>query len=1397
MIESKARLFNPPAELSRVRFRSSSAPAIFLSPLISLPLSIPPMAAAAAAACEGGGGGKFRKRFSRRAPVTPYDRSPAAARGLLWERHPPVEPGGSGWLHKLVDPASWIIARRASRLLPSIFRKRLADPPAAPEENHQSRQEVPENSSSEAQEQCGLGGENPKDNHDAGGAQLEINPDGGGISELEQLLNQKTFTSVEFERLTELLHSQTIEPSTSQPAVNRENEEKANVSDQGIHNKVSTAEPSTSQPADNHDQKEKTNVPEQEAIAFFRVYGSVRTPVSLVIPKETASPAEIAKAYMGSRSSKVSPSTLSLRSQIFQGDAAPYAKKSFDMAIAPRSVVCFSGIPELMDNGYTTPRPHGRSAIYRMSRSPYFKAHPMTKIRGGRPVDDYSGPSTSSQWTSANILSTGSKLALKRGSSVLDSDGGSLGLIRRIRQKSNLMSPSRNIHSSLPGNLLPAPSSPLRKGANQGSTALSREPLHLDEPKYSAAELQDAENGYNRIPSASVVPILPQSSETARKILQQLDKLVPSPKEKSELKIIDWDEMPSKLTQTMLHEWDLKSMEDIDSSKFLKVQVSDNLDVPSSSHLKSLRSSTSQKQERAGENGPLKPAVTGTQVTSEAVGAKKSVIYAMDAKPGMRSADFAFLVTASVPSQKKPSFHMSAPEDSLDLDDHNYYFKDTSGLASTGDDKCELISECKKDHPGNLEKSPGSASKSMPSSSLILDKRSEAKASDRPVSEKNDAFLFPSASLFKTSSQTPSPPMSTTLLERSTPQKEGVAGPTFKFVFKESQSSTISSIITAVSNPASLNFGVSNGATSTLPDGSNSDKEGNQNAGDVFQSFGNTISSQLSSSTRPALFAFGESATPTLSNGSLSLASISAAPAMTFSDSPVTSVFSTSIVTSTSSGSPSISSVTTVCSMVPSFQLGSGASTGASTLVTPCPNQSDSKGLEGKSIKASSFGISSSITLDSAVAFSSTGSNNSASATSSVFSSMGTSSSSSVLQESRLFSSTTSGSLALSTSLVSMDNGFFPTMAAAHSSSEKLSYANNSYQTSASAFGATGGSNFNTQATQSGSGVSNFSQSSPSQSDSFTSQPGFGLTGSSSSSSASSLFGSATPATKSLGTSSIFSFSTSVSSSSSSSGVFFASTASFGTSSGFSFSSGTISSSSSGGSTSFAPVTPFGSASGFPFSTGAGSSSGSGSSSSFASTAANIFNSSSQPSTSSIFGSTFGSTTPLLSSGFSFGLSARSSASSPFRFDTSSRPAFSFTSAGTATATSPSPSGVQNPAVSFSSGSPGNDRMNVEDSMTDDTNQASAPVVPTFGQQTNLTATPSFMFCSLAGPSGEPSVFQIGSQQNNSILQNPSPFQAAGNVEFAAGRSFSLGSGGGDKSGRKLVRVRRDKHRKK
>lgn len=105
-----------------------------------------------------------------------------------------------------------------------------------------------------------------------------------------------------------------------------------------------------------------------------------------------------------------------------------------------------------------------------------------------------------------------------------------------------------------------------------------------------------------------------------------------------------------------------------------------------------------------------------------------------------------------------------------------------------------------------------------------------------------------------------------------------------------------------------------------------------------------------------------------------------------------------------------------------------------------------------------------------------------------------------------------------------------------------------------------------------------------------------------------------------------------------------------------------------------------------------------------------------------------------------------------------------------------------------------NDQMSMEDSMAEDTVQAIPPVTPVFGQQ---PAPPQLNFV-FGAPTPTPtgaSPFQFGGQQGIAP-QNPSPFQASGSLEFNAGGSFSLGTGGGDKSGRKYVKVKH-KQRKK
>lgn len=106
--------------------------------------------------------------------------------------------------------------------------------------------------------------------------------------------------------------------------------------------------------------------------------------------------------------------------------------------------------------------------------------------------------------------------------------------------------------------------------------------------------------------------------------------------------------------------------------------------------------------------------------------------------------------------------------------------------------------------------------------------------------------------------------------------------------------------------------------------------------------------------------------------------------------------------------------------------------------------------------------------------------------------------------------------------------------------------------------------------------------------------------------------------------------------------------------------------------------------------------------------------------------------------------------------------------------------------------SPVNDQMSGEDSMAEDPVPSSV-----FGQPSVSPPPPGFAFGSTTVPS-QTNPFLFSGQQNQAAPQSPSPFQATGSQEFnAGGGGFSLGSGGGDKSNRKIVRINRNKNRKK
>ncbi|XP_020095954.1 nuclear pore complex protein NUP1-like [Ananas comosus] len=1330
---------------------------------------------------EGGGiGGKIRRRPLRAAAAaTPYDRPSAAAAAARGVKGASEAGRTSGWLSKLVDPASRLIAGSASKLFSSVFRKQF---PALPPfglvavnyiqfvdqqdvqmydlylhsncGNVQSREEVPEVTSVNPSLQT-------LDNQIGEGNNLTNNSGDKSLSELEKLLKQKTFTRAEFDHLTELLRSRTIEPDASKLAVN-------------------------------NDKKEELNVSKIElGLGSFRSHGVALNPAAGgTIPKEeSASPAELAKAYMVSRSSKGSPSNFSMRSHVLLEDKATssnavYGTKTPLASVAPRSTLRAPALPGLNENGYITPRLHRRSAIYRMSRSPYFKGASSSN-------DVYALPSSSHQTPTKSMYSAGTQV-LKRRSSVLDDEIGSVGPIRRIRQKSNMMSPSKDSRTIHHGNLLPSSSGTLENEVINGSGTIEK-PSGVSKLDYTT-DFENKEDKDNRILDDGIPPIPPQSATMAMKILKELDKLAPSPKEKSsEIKVAK-----------------------VESTSKLNLRSSWDMDATGGSPL-------SGKQERLKEDDLLNGPLLGIKSTSQ-VGSAPAFTFVRNATSNVGEISH----SAAVSTRGKPGFQMVISEDSSEIDDdsgnaveapvNNVVDKTES---KTLEQKVESKTSDQKFlnfEAAGTERPLISAAKSTLSSDFVSSSEAEKKApAGRGIVNNSTSFTFsvlpaPTNHL----EQPPTPTMAAPSPEISAREKEQKAAPIFSFGLKKSPTPALPSTSTS----AGVEVGTSSVTETSIFDNLKTEK------GDVKRKASESLNvpETAASSAAPSPFS-----SPSLSNGLLHSSApkflFPAAPAAAPSEGPVASVFSTSSATSSNLFS---SSAAPVFPTAPSFGFGSAISIGSQISAQPSEKFSDTANVTtvGATPVVSNSSLPEPVTSS---ALSSSSISSSPLATTSAFSSTGSLSDS---KPSNLFSSSSvaQSSSAPSLPFTATGNSIVGFSTSAQSAGLSSSVATSSSQTGFT-FGSIAGAAFGTQSTQTGSSTQQLSQSAPSQS---SSQAGlnFGNKAGADLGTQPAQSGSITQQPSQSSSSHFSSFTSSAptftfgSSQTSLGDSQFGSTATASkpssASSGFSFSATTAAPSGS----SFMVSKPFSSGPGFCFASSSSPSSSSSTSSSIP-VSSTLFSSSSTPSTPSTFNTTFGSTSSA-STGFTFGQPASSSSTSsfpfglpasssstspfvfgqpssspstsPFAFNTQTGPAFSFTSASATANSSPARPlfGTPSPVTGFFSGSPGNnDQMNVEDSMTDDTTAPSAAVsmVPTFGQPTGAPAAPVFSASPI--PSGGAPIFQFGGNQQNSLPQNPSPFQPGGNLEFQGGSSFSLGSGGGDKSGRRIVKINRNKLRKK
>ncbi|CAI8603962.1 unnamed protein product [Vicia faba] len=1232
---------------------------------------------------EGGTGGKFRKRPLRRTQ-TPYDRPPTALRN--------PNRNNNGWLSKLVDPAHRLITHGAHSLFSSLLRRRLPPPPPTPISS-EMEQEMRQDSLQEEARQVAK--ESPSNQQGAvGESNVQINcsdSDQSGLTELEKLLKQKTFTRSEIDHLTALMQSRTV--------------------DAPIRGEEKSPEAIPSEPMLPSGQKEEyPKTPSVEnGIENSLVLSRHVTP-SVPI-EDVASPAELAKAYMGNRHSNVSSATLGMRyhareedSTLLKSENFPY--KSPIMSIVPRATRHTAA----HENGFVTPRSRGRSAIYGMARTPYARIYPTSTLKGGgRAVQDEPSSSTLSA-IDHGMLSGSTQGGIKNRNLAVDNNIGSIGPIRRVRHKSNLLY-SKGSSSPLSGSALSVYRNGLGIDAAQQPSSSSRKPVMLDEVKHKSEE-----NVNGTKPSTSFPPFSSKSSEMATKILQQLDKLV-SPKEKS-------------------------------PESRLPVVQGNKLDGTFGNLSPSFQNQKSISPRDKGENGPLKlvapsnevvPAVTTTDTTKP----RNQVL---------SSENSLMMKSISYPTQKKRAFHMSAHENSLDLDDNAYGAVSFSPAEKESRSSMAMVDKISPGSDVIAHESPSTLSKVLPSTSFTKvgeGPKADEKFEVPPISDPNnnaatvattavtvttfgsEKTALPNGStsnpsLFNFANKIISPTeISTSVtssketgksapvfgLEKVVPSKEG--GPdappvnfdTNQNVFKVPPMPFTTSSL--VGGESSLKFGASfnsqsggsisfttvAGSTDSVQkvfESDGGDAKTNTNTGFSVGASELTVSSAASASlsTPPnSIFKFGHSSNQ--NNGSL-------ASGPSFSSS-----FPSLVSNNFSNSSSSLSAVGGINATAAS----SGVSMATSSTPVMATSSSTTSFFKFGSSPVTSSGLS-------------------------VSSSVSKPPETKSQQDAGIgnFSSTAFGSSSAAGGSTGSTIFGFSSSAITTEKSQ-----------SQSPFGAGSGSMFGAHASPSAGG---FATSNQTQSVQSPASPLFGLTGKTDFSSGSSFFPSLSSAPNVS-----FSSGSSMFPSSSTTNIFNSSTT---------FGLGTSASSSA--------VNTISSNSG---------------------TNSTLFGASSWQPSKSPFGSTFSSSP---SSGFSFGTpsaSVASTTSSPTMFASTtgaSAPQFSFTSATASTSSQPA-FGSPNPAFAFGSAPVNNDSM---DSMAEDSVQAISPMF--YQQPAPVQSNFVFGASTLSGASP----FQFASQQNVAP-QNSSPFQATGSLEFnAGGGSFSLGSGGGDKSGRKIIKV---KHR--
>ncbi|KAH9610448.1 hypothetical protein KSS87_000132 [Heliosperma pusillum] len=443
------------------------------------------------------GVGKVRKE--RKPPATPYAR-------------PPLHRRPNGWISRIVDPAKRLLSDGATRFLPSLF-----SPSPLPEEIHSEEEDATEehNESISANllappSSGGVGssaaaGNFKPDTANTVDVDKRREHSDGALPDVEQLIKGKTFSRKEIDHLMEILRSRVdnVEQEIKAPHLTEL---------QGVER------------AQTSKGKQKAAVTETEEIDRFQL---ALTPLQRPSLQSEigASPVDIARAYMGSRTSEVGLASagLSIKNETW-GHTNEFLSKPILPSPLPKAPICWPGAVTQNQEGYLTPQSQkSRYGLHSFSRTPYSRtmyAKSKSKLT----------PVKSESERLSNILSTPLQPTETPGfgksiSRFAQGSYGSGGPIRRTRNKSTSAAPAsesplvRSIHRS-----------PFAKEFNaEHMIKKNVEPGNFTKFEPTSSKLQSSEVG--------ISSVHPHSSKLARQILEHIDRPVTLKERSKELKL--------------------------------------------------------------------------------------------------------------------------------------------------------------------------------------------------------------------------------------------------------------------------------------------------------------------------------------------------------------------------------------------------------------------------------------------------------------------------------------------------------------------------------------------------------------------------------------------------------------------------------------------------------------------------------------------------------------------------------------------------------------------------------------------------------------------------------------------------------------------------------------------